>query len=127
MSATVEEPCRHGLAVETVAGAEADQHEAGLLRILTQGYAQLESFDLLRDVHKPFHIAFNEVELCHLFFRYRVVGGVQLLYDLHLVEYDVGAKTECVGGIIVEYPVVNLVFVDSFCQQLADDVEYLGT
>ena len=65
------------------------------------------------------------MELCHLLFCYGIIGCVQLLNHLHLVEDDVCTEAEGIGRVVVEYTVINLVLINVLCKKLTDNIEYL--
>ena len=49
---------------------------------------------------------------------------MQVGKDIEFLTHEVAAHPYCPRAVVVIDIAVNLVFVDAFCQQLADDVEY---
>ena len=123
MSPAVEELFCHLIGGEVVNRPETDPDEVFLISVLTQGDGELQTLDLLRDVHQSLGIALDEMEALLLFTGECVVGGMILWQIYQFLVHHIAHQADAVLTVVMIDIAVDLILVDVLREQLADDGE----
>ena len=109
-----------------VYGAEADPYGVVLLRIFPHGDGESDALDAQRFIDQSLSIALDEVETLHLLSGDGEIGGMRLRYDIEFLAHHMSSHTNAPLAEIVVYVAVDLVFVEAFGEQKADDIVDIG-
>ena len=126
MSAAIEETGCHLVAGEVIDRAERHPHQVLLLRILAQGYAELEALDLLGDVDQTLGVALDEMEALEVVAAQGEIGRMTGCVVHQLLVHDIAHEADAVFGVVVIDVAVDLILVDMLGEQLSDDEEDVG-